>query len=590
MTTKRRSKKSGVLREPLPKTGFRRASVDERRKRLEADTAVSISPAKETVAVIYCRVSDSKSVKSDLSIPDQEKQGLAKAAENGWTVANVYKELGVSAKTDQRPQFQKMLMLALSEQRPIQKIIVHSISRFARSVADYNSLTNQLYINGVEIVSLTQHFSNDTGGFIAETTSAVFDEYHIHRTSTDVIRVMTSMAKDGYAVGGVQPLGYKLEPDSINPRRKRVVINELERPLVERIFRLALYGDGDGPPMGTKAIINKLNREGELTRSGSRFSSNLLHTMLTNPIYMGRKIYNENAVAKRWSPVPPERVEIPVPAIIPQEEFDELQALLRSKNPRKGVGKARVLSSPMLLAGLAYCKCGAAMTLRTGTGKLGTVYRYYHCGRVSRQGFQDCSGPCIPQAQLDEVVAEAVISQVLQEDRLATILNVMREKISSAALQREGQAIAIRKELELSERAFRNLMTVIASTEALASEPLLLKKLAETEQDLTRNRNALKLLLSQVQPQTEITSERIKFFSQLVTQRLRDPNKVKMKAYLMSVVAKVEVGERYIKIVGRLADLQKYVADEANIATGETDGSTVRRYKRNWCTRQDSNL
>ncbi|TBF65669.1 recombinase family protein [Rhizobium leguminosarum] len=556
----------------------KRISVDERR----ASRRPFEVRAQRTAAFVYCRVSDNKSVKSDLSIPDQERQARARATEQGWDILRVYRELGVSAKTTDRPEFQKMIKEALGSHHPVQKIIVHSISRFARNVEDYNRITNQLYDQGVEIVSLTQQFSNDTGGFIAETTSAVFDEYHSRRTSTDVTRTMTAMAKEGYAVGGAQPLGYKLEPDSINPRRKRIVIDIAEKPLVERIFRLALHGDGFGPPKGVKAIVDLLNKEGHRTRAGSRFSSNALHGILTNSIYMGLKIYNANPKTKRWSPAPAERVEIPVPAIITPEEFGELQKLLQSKDPRKGT--ARVVSSPLLLAGIAYCKCGASMTLRTGTGASKSVYRYYHCGRVSRQGKHDCSGPSVAEGQLDSIVAESVISQVLQVERLREILGLMKEKLALEALENKERVQELKQKLQISERAFKNLIETVASSETLATQPILIAKLNETEMEMTRTRNALKSMLAHGNNDIEVSDYRVQLFSSLLSERLRDPNKLRMKSYLMSIIARVEVGEKYVRVVGRLADLKSGILEESQDANEDSDRSSVRRYKRNWCS------
>ncbi len=567
----------------------KRLSVEARRQQIEASSSrPSIESTTNPAVFIYCRVSDNKSVISDLSLPDQERQARARAAENGWTVLKTFIEPGLSAKTADRPQFQRMIAEALDSSKPVQKIIVHSISRFARNVADYNRVTNQLYENGVEVVSLTQQFSNDTGGFIAENTTAVFDEYHSRRTSTDVTRTMTAMAKEGYAVGGVQSLGYKLQPDELNPRRKRVVVDENERPLAAKILHLALYGNGDGPALGIKAIVNYLNNAGYRTRSGAPFSTNYIHSMLTNPIYMGRKLYNQNAKAKRWTPVAAEIVEIPVPPIITPDEFAELQKLLRSKNPRKGT--AKTVSSPLLLSGLVHCECGSTMTLRTGTGRSGAIYRYYHCSRVAKQGRHTCNGATVPEQQLDDFVVEAVIANVLVPDRLRGILDSMNEKIEVAGRRGEERANEIRVELETSERAYRNLLAAVASSESLGSEPILLGKLAELERDLTRHRNGLKVLMASGGNDVSITEQQINWFSNLIIKRLRQSNRASMKSYLAAVVARVEVGSGEISIVGRLSDLKGEITREANINVGLGSENAVRRYKRNWCTRQDSNL
>jgi hypothetical protein len=303
---------------------------------------------------------------------------------------------------------------------------------------------------------------------------------------------------------------------------------------------------------------------------------------------MGVKVYNANPKPKRWSPAPAERVEIPVPAIIAPDEFAQLQELLRSKDPRKG--KPRTVSSPLLLAGIAYCKCGASMSLRTGTSASGIVYRYYHCGRVQRQGHHDCSGPSFREDQLDSIVVETVIAQVLQVDRLRLTLGLMKERLALEASENDTRIRELRQKLDTYEKMFKNLLEVVASSEALAGEPILIKRLSETEMEISKTRNALKAILAVGNINIEISDSRVQLFSDLLSERLRNPDKLRMKSYLASIVAMVEVGEKYIKIIGRLADLKMGVVEQAELQAGNSAGSDVRRYKRNWRTRQDSNL
>ncbi|WP_421368118.1 recombinase family protein [Agrobacterium tumefaciens] len=181
----------------------KRSNVAAKRQLLdEANLGSSHPDERQRRVAIYSRVSSDDSVDSNLSLPNQEELGFQHCEKNHWKVVAVYREEGKSAKTDDRPKFLQMIEDALSEPRPFEVILVHSTSRFARNVEHYFQYKRQLHAQGIELISLTQTFARDTGGFLAEMTTSGFDEYHSRRTSADVTRSMTAMAKAGYYPGG----------------------------------------------------------------------------------------------------------------------------------------------------------------------------------------------------------------------------------------------------------------------------------------------------------------------------------------------------------------------------------------------------
>ena len=63
----------------------------------------------KTRAALYARVSTGKQAERDLSIPDQIKQLKEYCQSQGWLVQKIYKELGASARDENRPVFQEMV-------------------------------------------------------------------------------------------------------------------------------------------------------------------------------------------------------------------------------------------------------------------------------------------------------------------------------------------------------------------------------------------------------------------------------------------------------------------------------------------------
>ena len=116
-----------------------------------------------------------------------------------------------------------------------------------------------------------------------------------------------------------------------------------------------------------------------------------------------------------------------VPPLIERDIFDAVQARLKSRNPM--VTPARVSSGPTLLTGICFCaKCGGAMTLRTGKGSAGGMYRYYTCSTKARQGKTGCKGRSIPMDKLDHLVASHLEERLLQPKRLETILSSLLDR------------------------------------------------------------------------------------------------------------------------------------------------------------------
>jgi hypothetical protein len=122
-----------------------------------------------------------------------------------------------------------------------------------------------------------------------------------------------------------------------------------------------------------------------------------------------------------------EHVTADVPAIIEPTVFDEVQRILKERNPR--TTPPRVVSGPVLLTGLAFCaSCNGAMTLKTGTSKSGKVHRYYSCSTCARLGKMACKGCSIAMDRLDGLVTGTLIKRLLHPERIGGLLSAIAEK------------------------------------------------------------------------------------------------------------------------------------------------------------------
>jgi hypothetical protein len=188
---------------------------------------------------------------------------------------------------------------------------------------------------------------------------------------------MLENARQGFWNGSQPPFGYRTIAVEKRGQRikKHLEIEEREAATVRQIFKLFLEGDGTKGPMGVKDIASWLNRNGFRSRNGNAFYVSIVHAILTRDAYSGVYYYNTCDSRTRRARPKSEWVAVQVPPIIPTNDFNRVQELLRIRRPN--MTPPRITNSEVLLTGLVRCEgCGGPMMLRTGTSKSGKTYRY----------------------------------------------------------------------------------------------------------------------------------------------------------------------------------------------------------------------
>lgn len=573
----------------------KRETTLERRKRqaaLPATIAPSISPIR---VALYVRVSSDRSVRSDLSMPDQEIQLRKYSDQQKYIVVAIYYEPGKSAKSTARKEFKRMIADASCEGTPpFDKILIHSTSRFARSTRDYMVFETLLHQKNVEILSITQSFSKDAGGMVAQRLTNLMDEFHSLRSSVDSTRARRHMINKGYWPGGVAPHGYKRVPCPENPQRSRLEIDDEERTVVQKLYTLAIYGDGTSPPMGIKTMVLLLNKHGYRTRNGSMWSIQGVHRILSHSIYYGEYHWSVNQVEHQFQ----EKQEVcllKVPPLVSREHFDRVQEMLERRDPKMGAAKAT--SSPLLLSGIARCACGASMTLGTGTGKLGKLYRYYVCSSANRgtspsasdaPATKKCSRPRVAEDALDAVVLEHVKDQVLSKDRLLELLTKLQDREMLVRQRDDGQVPNLRARIAKAEAELSSLFALAKQVPSITDQRPYQNDVTAVSIELRAANQMLSDLLRRSSVCAgDISIDSVDLFRTDMLDVLFGENRAIAKIYLSTIVAVVIVGNNHIDIQGHVNDLVAGV-ERANQKQLDPDVPGVRRYERRWRESTDS--
>ena len=541
------------------------------------------APASTPRVAIYLRVSTGRQAEHDLSIPDQRAQTGAWVAQRGWRVVAEYVESGASATDDRRAEFQKMIERACDGENAFDVIVVHSFSRFFRDAFGLEFYVRKLAKHGVKLVSITQELGDDPAQVMMRQVIALFDEYQSKENAKHVLRSMKENARQGYWNGARPPFGYSaVEVERRGSRvKKKLAIDPVEAETVRLVFQLFLEGDRGLGPMGVKSIAVWLNEHGYRTRGGATWGLGPIHAMLTHPVYGGRMPFNRLEARSRRRKGVSEQVFADVPAIIEPGVFERVQTLLKERNPR--VTPPRMVTGPTLLTGLAICaSCDGAMTVRTGTSKSGKVHRYYSCSACARQGKTVCKGRSICMDKLDAVVTSHLADRLLEPQRLAGLLMSLAGRRATKAAAVDARLTALEREVHEANERLRRLYKLVEDGMA-EMDDLLKNRITALKTDRDGAQAALAWARSGVRPVVDISPIVVERFGTTMREKLTTGEVSFRKAYLGSIVDRVEVDDREIRIVGR-----KDVLEQAVLANGGPVPG-VRSFVRKWRSLRESN-
>jgi DNA invertase Pin-like site-specific DNA recombinase len=371
---------------------------------------------------IYVRVSSDRQAEKELSIPAQVKTIQQYCLEKGWIIVSEFIEKGKSAKTDDRPEFQKMIALAKRTNRPFNAVVVHKFDRFSRKRDDhviYKALLNQC---GVKVISVTEQTEAETPqDMLLEGMLEVISEFFNANLATEVRKGMTQNAKLGYNNGGTPPYGYRTEHIAMGHQKTKSVWvpgPREEVDLIRWIFNQYAFEN-----KGYHKIASELNEQKVPTQKGGTWSASTIRAIIFNESYIGRKVWNKQdyqTKGKKWR----DRSEWIItenahPALITKEIFEQCQTVAKQRN--NGGGETHKTfgtkpASPFWLRGVMVCdKCGSRMVGNsTSTRTKSGGQRYYVCGGYMRKGKEYCSYVGWRKERVEEVVTNKLRTTLLR--------------------------------------------------------------------------------------------------------------------------------------------------------------------------------
>ena len=183
--------------------------------------------------VIYARYSSDN--QREESIEGQIRECKAFAERNGIDIIGSYIDRAFSAKTDNRPDFQRMIKDSASKTFDV--VLVWKLDRFSRNRYDSAKYKATLKKNNVRVVSATEAISEGAEGIILESVLEGISEYYSIDLSEKVTRGMVENVLKGKFNGGSVTYGYSIDKDRFCRK------NPAEAPIVTEIFNQTPFYD-----------------------------------------------------------------------------------------------------------------------------------------------------------------------------------------------------------------------------------------------------------------------------------------------------------------------------------------------------------
>lgn len=351
-------------------------------------------------AVVYTRQSLDKSGEG-LAVARQQEACEKLCADRGWQVVRVLTDNDKSASSGKRrPAYEELLQAVDSREADV--VVVWHVDRLVRRLADLEDVIERCEKAGVRLATVSGDvdLTTDQGRLVARILASVA-RAEVERKGARQRSAQAQAAAQGRRVGGRRPFGYEQDGVTIRPAEAQAVRDGYDAVLA-------------GVPLA--AVGRDWMERGLPTGQGGTWKHDSVRRCLLNPRNAGIRTHNKEEVGPAaW------------PALVPEETFRAVAAIIKHPDRAHGPATARAL-----LSGVALCgRCGA--TVWGSRGRTGV--RGYRCSASTAHGSRSAE-------PVERFVVSVVLGRLDRED--AVLLLHAPVTVDTEQIRQDAQAARAR--------------------------------------------------------------------------------------------------------------------------------------------------
>lgn len=337
-------------------------------------------------AVIYVRVSTEEQAKHGYSIDAQIKNCASFASQNNYSVVNIFKEEGLSAKDLKRPQLHELFKYCRNNKNKVDVLIFWKWDRLSRGEnKDYAFLDNFFEECEIYPLSVTECNEDTPEGKLLRWITKGTNRYEIEKASQRTKLGMRGKAETG-AFPAKAPIGYLnyTNPDG----SKTIVVDHVQARFIKRAFELYASSGYSYSALGVE-----LAKAGFVDKLGRKYPPRKFEWMLKNVFYMGKFQWNKAIYEGSHEP------------IVSKELFYAVQARLNDTRRTRVRTHDKFFTYNNLIT-CTKCGCYLSGQFKKGAHNSGEYY-YYNC--TGKRG-----GDCKRKTLKSEVIEKA-LTQIIED-------------------------------------------------------------------------------------------------------------------------------------------------------------------------------
>lgn len=385
--------------------------------------------------IIYTRVSTDEQAEKGFSLRNQKEQLENYCTQRGYRILQHFQDDYSAKNFSSRPEFQKLLRFAQSNQKKVDALLFTKWDRFSRNIEASYTMIRRFREMDIEVNSIDQPLDlTQPDSKVMLAVYLVIPEVENDKISIRVTEGMRKLMKEG-CFPATAPRGYQ---NFRNAEGKSTLTPDpVIAPLIEGAFRDY-----------SKGVFSAEEVRLKYYKKGLKISRNGFLALLKNITYTGKiqlKPYKkEDAMT----------VEGLHPALVDSETFQRVQLILRGKY-RPQFRTLTEIDEALPLRGFLVCHlCGRTLTGSGSKGRGGkNTFFYYHCTQYCKTRHK--------AREVNHRFEQLLEEMRIEGDQESVYKSVLAERFSekyedkktaSASLHREQENLY--KRLEMAEDSF----------------------------------------------------------------------------------------------------------------------------------------